>query len=186
MSRLGLVLLGGTLGCHLLGEPTPNVGSPNHHAAHGLEFDYPGNWTLKGEVDNEEGIELYTANVESSGNAIAMVQQFKPALELDVEQMMIDVTAGMKEGAEQELGGVVDYSDGSTDDVQREFLGETRSGKEKHFTLGFLGEKVAHTMQMYPVELEDRALILYMQIPDEDRAKAQPGFDQIFASVAVR
>jgi hypothetical protein len=41
-------------------------------------------------------------------------------------------------------------------------------------------------MQMYPVELEDRALILYMQIPDEDRAKAQPGFDQIFTSVAVR
>jgi hypothetical protein len=186
MSRLGLVVLAGTLGCHLLGEPTPNVGSPNHHAANGLDFDYPGNWTLKSEMQNEEGIALYTAEIESSGNAIAMVQQFEPSVPLEVDQLMVDLTTGMREGAQQEFGGVIDYADGRIVDVERTLLGQTRTGKEKQFTLSALGEKLAHTMQVYPVELEDRSLILYMQVPDEDRAKAQPGFDQIYDSIAVR
>ncbi len=162
------------------------MGSPSHHAANGLEFDYPGNWKLKSEMQNEAGVELYTAEIESSGNAIAMVQQFKPWVPLVVDELMVDIAAGMREGAKQELGGVVDYVEGDVVDVERTLLGETRTGKEKRFTLSLLGEKVAHTMQIYPVELEDRSLILYMQIPDEDRGKAQPGFDQIYDTLAVR
>ena len=183
---IGAALVAGAPGCDLLGEPAPNVGSPSHHAAHGLEFDYPGNWTLKAEVEDAEGIQIYTAEIESSGSALAMVQQFQPALPLDIDELMVDITAGLQEGAKEELGGMFDYSDLGTTDIERSMLGQARSGKAKRYALSALGEKVEHTMQMYPVELEDRSLILYMQIPDEDRTKAQPGFDQVFDTLAVR
>jgi hypothetical protein len=183
---LGAALVVGVAGCGFLGEPAPNVASPNHHAEHELEFDYPGNWTLEGEVEDAEGFELYTVEIESSGNALAMVQQFKPSLPLDVEQLMADVTEGLRAGAKEELGGMFDYVDGGLTDVERTTLGELRKGKEKRYALSGLGEKAEHTMHMYPVELEDRSLILYMQIPDEDRAKAQPGFDLIFDTLVLR
>jgi hypothetical protein len=174
------------VGCGVFGEPAPNVGSPSHHDAHGLAFDYPGNWTLKGEVEDSEGVELYSAEVESPGNALVLMQQFKPAISLEVESLMAEVSAGMQEGAKEELGGMADYTEGGTRDIDRTLLGETRPGKEKRFTLGLLGQKVAHTMLLYPLELEDRSLILYLQIPDEDSSKAQPGFDQILDSLTVK
>jgi hypothetical protein len=186
-ARLSIVVgVAFVVGCGMFGEPAPNVGSPNHHDAHGLAFDYPGNWTLKGDVDDSDGISLYTAEVESPGNALVMVQQFKPAVPLDIEALIVEVSAGMKDGAKEELGGMAEYTDDGTGDIDRTLLGETRKGKEKRFTLGLLGQKVAHTMHLYPVELDDRSLVLYLQIPDEDRSKVLPGFDQILDSLTMK
>ena len=186
-ARLSIVVgFACVFGCGMFGEPAPNVGSPNHHDAHGVAFDYPGDWTLKGDVSDAEGLELYTAEIESKGNALVMVQQFKPAVPLDIEELMVEVSAGMQEGAKEELGGMAEYTDGGATDVDRMLLGETRAGKAKRFTLGLLGQKVAHTMHLYPLELDDRSLVLYLQIPDEDSATVQPGFDQILDSLTAK
>ena len=38
---------------------------------------------------------------------------------------------------------------------------------------------------MYPVELAQRSVIVYLQAPDEDLAKATPGFELVLNTLTV-
>lgn len=89
----------------------------------------------------------------------------------------------MQEGAEQEVGGLVNYGDGSSEDIERELLGQNRPGKRKRFTLSLLGQSLPHTTDMYFAELPERTVVVFVQAPDEDLAKVRPGFEQVLSSL---
>lgn len=117
----------GLAGCErVLGffsEPKAQVDEPLRYEKDEISFLYPGNWKVAEEVTQENGIELRTINVESAGNALLMIQSFKPGVEIDLGEH-IELTMGaMQEEVGKQVGGLADSTRGSVTDFEREFLG---------------------------------------------------------------
>lgn len=182
------VLIGG-VGCErvmgFFSEPKAQVDAPQRYEKDGIAFEYPGNWTVKEETARENGIELRTINVESAGNALLMVQSFQPAVEIDLAQH-IELTMGaMQEEVGKQVGGLADSTRGAVTDFEREFLGAKRGGKQAAITITALGEKVPSSVALIGAVLEDRTVLLFTTIPDEDRESVEAGFDQVINSMRL-
>jgi hypothetical protein len=183
IAALGLLPAGG---CQLLmGEPAADVANPKRFTGHGLAFDYPGNWSQTSETEVIEGIEMATITTESPGSSLAIVQQFRPSVPIGLDDVLDDFTQGMRESLSEEMGGVVGMTDRSDSAVEHALLGSPREGRRKQYTLELLGEKADHTVDMYAAELDDRAVIVYVQAADEDLEKATPGFELVMGSLAT-
>lgn len=179
----------GLTGCErVLGffsEPKAQVDEPLRYEKDEISFLYPGNWKVAEEVTQENGIELRTINVESAGNALLMIQSFKPGVEIDLGEH-IELTMGaMQEEVGKQVGGLADSTRGSVTDFEREFLGATRAGKKAAITITALGEKVPSSVALIGAVLEDRTVLLFTTIPDEDRESVEAGFDQVISSLKL-
>jgi hypothetical protein len=185
----GASTLVGLAGCErVLGffsEPKAQVDEPLRYEKDEISFLYPGNWKVAEEVTQENGIELRTINVESAGNALLMIQSFKPGVEIDLGEH-IELTMGaMQEEVGKQVGGLADSTRGSVTDFEREFLGATRAGKKAAITITALGEKVPSSVALIGAVLEDRTVLLFTTIPDEDRKSVEAGFDQVISSLKL-
>ncbi len=187
LARLVLVgsLLAMPLGCGMFGEPKPDVADAQHHSAAGLSFEYPGNWKTEFEQEHVEGTTITTFTVSSKfGNAVTIVQQFQPLLALDHDQIVLDFFQGVQ-GAVPELAKVSRLDGGKAETIQRSLFGAERDGRKLRYEIVVLDESVPHTVDMIFAELDDRLVIVYTQIPDEDRSKAMPGFDLVMDSLVL-
>lgn len=175
-----------TAGCGFFFEPKPDVGTPNHYAEHGLVFDYPGNWKATTEHEVIEGTDTVMITVESAGSGIAMVQQFKPAVSIEPDEMLALLTAEMRTAAGEQLGGAMGFQQGSATTTTRKMLGEDRPTRRASFVVSLVGEKVPHTFELVMANLDDRTLVVLQQGPDEDLKTIQPAFDQILSTLALK
>ncbi len=187
--RLALVasLLATPLGCGMFGEPTPDLDDKQRYAEHGLSFEYPGNW--KTEVEQEQlpgGVSLTSITVSGKrGNAMTIVQQFQPAVPVDYDDLVGEFVVGVREA----MPGFVEarqLDSGDWPTIHRQLFGAEREGRKVRYAIELLGESVPHTVDIYFAELEDRLVVVYAQIPDEDRDKAMPGFNLIMDSIALQ
>jgi hypothetical protein len=128
---------------------------------------------------------VHNITVESAGNAILMVQTFEPAVPLDLATHFEVVMNGMQQEVDKQVGGLADGTRGAVTDFQRQFLGEQRPGKRGEITVTILSEKVPGVVSMLVAVLEDRTVLLFNTVPEADRAKVEPGFDQVIDSLAV-
>lgn len=179
----------GVTGCErvmgFFSEPKPEVDEPQKYDKDEISFVYPGNWKVNEEVTQENGIELRTINVESAGNALLMIQSFKPGVEIDLAEH-IELTMGaMQEEVGKQVGGLADSTRGAVTDFEREFLGAKRGGKQAAITITALGEKVPSSVALIGAVLADRTVLLFTTIPDEDRKNVEAGFDQVISSLKV-
>lgn len=166
-------------------EPAAEVDAPQHYEKDAISFDYPGNWKVSEESTNENGVELRTINVESAGNALLMIQSFKPAVEVDLGEHIEITMKAMQDEVGKQVGGLADSTRGEVSDFQRMFLGETRPGKRAAITITALGEKVPSSVALHGAVLADRTVLLFTTIPDEDRKSVEPGFNQVIDSLKV-
>lgn len=167
-------------------EPKAAVETPQHYEKDAISFDYPGNWKVSEESTNESGVELRTINVESAGNALLMIQSFKPAVEVDLAEHIEITMSAMQEEVGKQVGGLADSSRGAVTDFDRVFLGQSRPGKRAAITITALGEKVPSSVALHGAVLEDRTVLLFTTIPDEDRASVEAGFNQVIDSLKVQ
>lgn len=190
MDRLRkLVLIGSLLftplGCGFFGEPKPDVTDAQRHTGAGLRFDYPGNWETEVEQEQLDDLTMTMITVTSKhGNAVAIVQQFQPLAEVDPDQIVLDFFEGVREA----MPGVADISrldGGNAPTIRRQLFGVEREGRKLRYAIKVLGESVPHTVDMFFAQLDDRLIIVYSQIPDDDRDKVMPGFDLIMDSLAL-
>ena len=114
-----------------------------------------------------------------------MIQSFQPAVEIDLAEH-IELTMGaMQEEVGKQVGGLADSTRGAVTDFEREFLGAKRSGKQAAITITALGEKVPSSVALIGAVLEDRTVLLFTTIPDEDRERVEPGFDQVITRLRL-
>lgn len=183
---LACVLVGGA-GCErvvgFFSEPRAQVESPQRYEKDTISFAYPGNWNVKEEPLVENGIAVNNITVASAGNAILMIQTFKPAVPLDLAAHFEVVMAAMQEAVDKQVGGLADGTRGAVTDFERTFLGEQRAGKRGEITVTILSEKVPAVVTMLVAVLEDRTIMVFTTVPDDDRAKVEPGFDQVIDSL---
>ncbi len=181
--------IAGSAGCErvmgFFSEPKAQVDAPQRYDNDAISFAYPGNWKVSEETTQESGVELRTINVESAGNALLMIQSFKPAVEVDLAEHIEVTMAAMQEEVGKQVGGLADSARGGVTDFERTFLGERRTGKRAAITVTALGERVPSTVALLGAVLGDRTVLLFSTIPDEDRAAVEAGFDQVIDSLQV-
>ena len=156
------------------------------YADHGVAFSHRDDWTVTAETETTMGVELTMITIDGPDSALVVVQQFRPSMSIDVDELLASFTTDMRTTAEQQVGGLVDYTQAATQPATRTILGSARNGKESHFSLSLLGETLPHTVQLFPIPLEDRTVVVFMQVADEDLADTTEGFDTILDSLATK
>lgn len=156
------------------GEPAADVARPRQYEKEGLAFQHPGNWKIE-EDQNLEGIRHLT--IETSGDAIVIVQMFPPGMGLPLEDYAREFAKAAAE--ELPMGRVV----GS------KFTPLAKSdgfdGLQEDFTLQLLGEKVPHVRRYFSQDFGARHCFLICQVAEEDLGKVEAGFKQVAASLKV-
>ncbi len=179
----------GSAGCErvmgFFSEPRAKIDEPLRYEKDAISFSYPGNWKVSDETSNENGIELRSINVESAGNALLMIQSFKPAVEVDLDEHIEITMKAMQEEVGKQVGGLADSTRGAVTPFEREFLGARRPGRRAAITITALGEEVPSSVALHGAVLEDRTVLLFTTIPDEDRESVEPGFNQVIDTLAV-
>jgi hypothetical protein len=171
---------GATLLAKLLADAKPET-----YSQHGLEFTYPGDWEVETKVEDVDGQQYIDVTVEGPDSAIAFVQQIRPPVELDRDELMTMMTDELRKETEAQIGGLVDFQQGARETISRTIVGSERTGIQSSFSLTLLGQRVPHTAQMFPFVLDDRTIVLYLQVADEDRADHVAAFDTLLDSLAV-
>jgi len=181
--RLQVVALSTTVlgsGCGFFFEPTPDLETKKTVEAAGLQVDYPGNWEAVVEAEDVEGTMFTTVTIESSGNALAMIQVFEPAVAIGPQEAFAAFIDGMKEAASAEFGGVFELSVRGEEAFSRDVLAQTWDGRTGTVEVEVFGEKVPNRIQTLQRTTEDETIIIIAQAPIEDWAKVEPGFDAIY------
>ncbi|MEM7152582.1 MAG: hypothetical protein AAF799_07060 [Myxococcota bacterium] len=169
----------------LIGEPDADVEHPKSFSHSGLSFSYPGNWEVEAEQETIEDIGVTTLTVESSGSALLMIVQYQPSGEFGedyAEEFLDDVVKEMAATAD----GAFTVKSLGVQDATRTLFGREVRGRQKALSTSMLGEKVPHTQRAFVVDLEDRSVVTYSQIADEDAKKARPGFELVLDSLAIK
>lgn len=175
--------LGLTTGC---GEPKADIANKQHYSGHHLNFDYPGNWKTSEESEGLGGtLTMTMIYVEAKGgNAMVIVQHFNEGLEVDYDELVSEFVNGMREA----MPGIVNIQEldgGQRETIEREIDGQKREGRRIRYAPEIFGESVPHTVEAYFMQFEGEMVILYTQVPDEDRSKAEPGFNLILDSLTL-
>jgi len=166
-------------------EPAPELETPKTYSGAEVAFQYPGNWTARESNLSEPGITAKIVEVESAGNAYLAVQIFKPALPLEVTDLLDEMTRGMHAEIARLSGGLASSGDGVTQDVTRQLLGTIRPGKRRQISLQVLGEQVPHTIEAYVVELSQMTVCILSSGADDDMSRLGPGYAQVLDSLQV-
>jgi hypothetical protein len=167
-------------------ERRPDVAHPKTFDEGGLSFAYPGNWKATARTLTQGEVTTRSITVESPGTALVMIEEFKPAVEVEAKTFVDEMLRHMDGLAGGKSRGLVRVEALATRPVQERILGATRSGQRYRFRMTALGEKVPHTIAAYRVTLDDRTLVLITQAADDDLRLVEPGFAQILGSVAVK
>jgi hypothetical protein len=158
---------------------------PETYSQHGLEFTHPGDWEVETTVEDVDGQQYIDVTVEGPDSAIAFVQQIRPPVELDRDELMTMMTDELRKETEAQIGGLVEFQQGAKETISRTIVGSERTGIQSSFSLTLLGQRVPHTAHMFPFMLDDRTIVLYLQVADEDRADHVAAFDTLVDSLAV-
>jgi hypothetical protein len=179
-------IAGFTAACGFFFEPKPDVDKPKSTSVAGLEVSYPGNWKTELASSRENGVEVDTLTIESSGNAIALVQVFQPAIEFDADEIHDIYLTELVSAAQATSKGMATLSrDGAPTPFTRTVLGQPAEGRAASHSITLLGERVPHKIETLHQNLPDRSVIVVVQAPTEDWARVEPGFALIYDSLVA-
>lgn len=182
---LGAALVAAGGGCEAwFGEPRADVAAPLRHDADGLSFTYPGNWALREEAGAAE-IDLRTFVLESRGDALMLVQVFRPALAIDLDEHLAATMATLVADFAARAGGVGEVEPGAVTDFERGWLGEGRAARRASIRVTMPGEEAASAIELYTASLADCTVLVFTMVPDAGRAQAGVGFNMVLDTIAV-
>jgi hypothetical protein len=178
------------LACLAACERAPDIAAPQAYAIEPLTFRFPGNWSVtRDERSAEDGGEFRNVVVESPGNAIVLVQLYRPVVDVSAETFSAELMAATVAEVEGmvEIQGMkpLSASGGTPSAVQSTVAGELRDGVERNFVIRVLGQPVPHRARTFRVESEGSVVFLVQQAATEDWARVEPGFDLISSSLAL-
>jgi hypothetical protein len=153
-------------------EQEAQVDMPKSFSSDGLEFQYPGNWTV-------QDLGHHYATVESPGNAIVSIFGNMDEPSTDLASFAKEYDEDMKEG----MPGFVSSEGKSPDDASSKVTGED-SSLSGNFKISVMGTSVLHWRRFHRVKKGDEVLFVVTQIPMEDLSTVKPGFDLILKTLA--
>lgn len=170
------------------GEPRAEVGAGRreHRGADGISFAYPGNWTLREAAGERGDTELRTITLESPGEALLLVQVFRPALALDLDEHLARTLDALVADQTARGGGVVAAEPGAVTAFTRAWLAAPRPARRVALTVRSPGERATSAIELHAAQLPGRTVLVFTTVPDAGRAAAAAGFDLVLDTLAVR
>lgn len=160
------------VGC---GERSAETDNPRAYNNTGLTFEYPRNWKVTEDSQQESIRNLF---VESPGNALLIIQIYSADVALDIQEFAEGFAQSAKD--DTPLGSVPDSVLGNVNNSGGyEILTE-------RFSIALLGEKVPHTRTYMRKSVANRVCFIVAQVANEDRSKVTEGFELIFSSFTYR
>ncbi|MBT3470089.1 MAG: hypothetical protein HOK49_11670 [Opitutae bacterium] len=153
-------------------EQEAQVDMPKSYSSNGLEFKYPGNWTVQ-DLGN------HFATVESPGNAIVSIfGNMEPSQSLSsfAEEYQEDMKGGMP--------GFISVKEKANEDGTPATTGEHAS-LSRDFTISVMGNPLLHKRRFHRLQKEDEVLFVVTQVAMEDLSTVKPGFDLILDSLNI-
>lgn len=182
----------GSLACERVqawfGEPRAEVEAPRRHAAGGVSFAYPGNWQLREEVgEYSEGseVELRTLVLESRGDAMMLIQVFRLALDIDLDEHLALTMRTLVADFIGRGGGVAEAETGTVTAFERGWLGAERAARRASMRVAMPGEEVASAIELHVAQLPWCTVLVFTMVPDVGRPQAVGGFDLVLDTLAV-
>jgi hypothetical protein len=165
-------------------EPTPDVDDPRAYSRHGLRFSYPGNWAVEeAATEKVAHVTVRTLNVESKGHALAVVQVYTPALELELDDYARDLLGGMNEELKSGWKRLLRTGRARSSDFHDRFLGARRRGRRIRLPIRLATERQPMTIEVRTAAVKAGTVAMMTIIADEDRRRVRPGFELIRASL---
>ena len=153
------------------GEEIAAVESPNVYEMNGVQFEYPGNWTVTEDTQVAGFRYLF---VESPGDALVVVNLYPIGALSGVEDFARQFAGQTK--SEIPFGTVSDSRFGSVERIGR------YDGLAEEFGIEVAGESVAHVRLYRYITVGETACFLVAQTATEDRDKVAGGFELVFQS----
>lgn len=152
-------------------EKKAQVDNPKSYSKEGVTFEYPRNWKVTEDTQQEGPRNIF---VESPGSAILSIQIYTTDEVIEIQKFAKSFSAYAQE--EKSVDGIdapvfsgVDKSSG--DEVVTE-----------QFSLILLGKKTPHT-RIYQIKIAgNKKCFLIAQVADSNMDKVIKGFEQIFSS----
>jgi hypothetical protein len=172
---IGLALVGVLAYLFFLNaESEADIGNPKEYQGEKISFRYPGNWAISDDL-NQDGTRM--VSVDSPGEATLMITIVDKKKAFSIKEYSNIVTASLSENSPDEKG---DFAFGPV----------TRDGRFKAltatWTMTFLGESIPHTIFFRRRRYGKKVCFIMAQVADEDLAKVEPGFKQVFDTFKMK
>lgn len=170
-------------------ERSPDLSSTSFYSKDGISFSYPGNWTVSKDATEAGDTEYRYLFVESPGDAILIIQRYKPAIDLTLEEF----AAELKTTRDAEVEGMFQVGDFRPMHVKSEIdsqvqaiiAGETRDGIRQSFAISVLGEKVPHYSTFFRIDDLQQTIFVVAQAATEDWELVEPAFQLVQSSLRI-
>ncbi len=157
--------------CVSCGETSAQIESPKSYDNAGLQFEYPGNWEVAEDVQQEHSRYLF---VESPGDAILIIQVFSADDATDIKDYAKNFAQSAKNATPS-----LDFADSAFSSVDESGGYEILTEK---FSVENLGVKIAHFRKYRRKVVSNRVCFIIEQVAEEDRDKVTKGFELIVSS----
>jgi hypothetical protein len=170
--------LGFVLAC---GGAAPDVEQRTAVDTERISFEVPGNWTHTVENSDIDGMVMDQHEVDTQGNAFLAVTVYGTPAALSPGEL-----ADMYlEALPAEMGGLAVNESGRSP-TTRTLSGGPASGLEVGFSVEVLGVAAPHTLVVYTLQSAENSATILIQVPDDERAREQPGIDLVLDSLELK
>ncbi len=167
-------------------EPAADVSSPQKHEDSHIGFSYPGNWKVISDKTISHGVEVHTLEVQSPGSVNTIVQTFRPAVPMSIDELAKSFVGQFDEELASNWAGLIKSQNARITPVKLMLLDKERDGKRINVTLRALSEKVPCTLEIVFAVEDELTVVVVSVVPDEDLDKANPGVNLVRDSLVVR
>jgi len=157
------------------GERTARIDKPESYNSGGLQFEYPGNWKVTDDTDQDE---IRQITVESPGDAIVIIQLFPALGEVGIQDYAQIFSSAARENTPIGIISPSEFSNVEGADGY-EIL------KEK-FSISVLGQSTPFTRTFRRKVIDDTVCFIVANVSDEDQSKVVRGFEQICETLSYR
>jgi len=154
-------------------ERSPNINSPKHYEKHGISFDYPGNWKISEDGENDDVRYLV---ISSTGDSLFLIHSYiseevNPPELADFAQFFSDVAA-----REMPFGEM------KTESIKPITKPDTPTWLKETLAVIVLSQSVPYTREYRQVKQPTKSAFLTSQASDENKDKVGSGFKLIYQS----
>ena len=183
-------LLGvGSGGCERVetwfGEPQAEVQAPLRHDEDGVSFAYPGNWSLREEPGATAEIDLHTLVLASRGDALMLLQVFRPAVVIDLDEHLELTMRTLIADFAGRGGGVGEVVPGPVTTFERAWLGAPRQARRAAIHVVMPGEEADRAIELHAARLPACTVVVFTMVPEGGQAQAGAGFDLVLDTLAI-
>jgi hypothetical protein len=159
----------------------PLLDAPARYAKDGVQFQYPGNWSLEEKTEREEGEEVRDISVGDKGSAGALLKVFEDApAQSKLDQIIRDFSETLKD----KVPDLVTLTDVTQQEVAAEVGGAPSRGVRKKFLFEMLFKRFSVSVDFHRIDGPTRSVFL-VTVSNEKAEIVSPGFELIRRTLKV-